>query len=100
MGWVTEALNGLSAGRQAQVRPRGGSMRGRIESGQLVTLAPVNAADVREGDAVLVRWRGNYLLHLVKKIRGDRFLIGNNVGKTNGWVSAADIRARVVRVED
>ena len=100
MGWVTEALRELSERRQAQVRPHGGSMRGRIESGQLVTLAPVNPADVREGDAVLVRWRGNYLLHLVKKIQGDRFLIGNNVGKTNGWVSASDIRAKVVRVED
>jgi hypothetical protein len=100
MGWVTEALKELSEGRTAQVRPRGGSTRGRIESGQLVTLAPVKPAEVREGDAVLVRWHGNHLLHLVKKIQGDRLLIGNNVGKINGWVSAADIRAKVVRVED
>lgn len=100
VGWVTEGLKELSEGLTAQMRPRGGSMRGRVERGQLVTLAPVNPAEVRDGDAVLVRWRGNYLLHLVKKIQGDRFLIGNNVGKTNGWVSASDIRAKVVRVED
>src|SRR5690348_16589709 len=100
MGWVTEALKELSEGRQAQVRPHGGSMRDRIESGQLVTLAPVNPADVREGDGVLVRWRGNYLLHLVKKIQDDRFMHRNNHGKTNGWVLAADIRAKVVRVEE
>ena len=32
MGWVNEALEQLSAGQQAQIRPQGGSMRGRIES--------------------------------------------------------------------
>jgi hypothetical protein len=99
MGWVNDALKELAAGRAVQVRPFGGSMRGRIESGQLVTLSPVDPADVREGDVVLVQWRGNYLLHLVKEINGDRFLIGNNLGKTNGWVTATEIRGKVVAVE-
>ena len=99
MGWVNGAVRELSAGRTVQVRPFGGSMRGRIESGQLVTLAPVDAADVREGDVVLVRWKGNYLLHLVKEIQGDQILIGNNLGKVNGWASAQAVRGRVVAVE-
>lgn len=42
MGWVNDARRELAAGREVQVRPVGGSMRGRIESGQLVTLAPVS----------------------------------------------------------
>ena len=46
-------------------------MRGRIESGQLVTLAPVDPAAVAVGDVVLVAWKGNYLLHLIKEIRAD-----------------------------
>jgi hypothetical protein len=47
MGWVNDARKELAAGRQVQVQPFGGSMRGRIESGQLVTLAPVKPSDVR-----------------------------------------------------
>ena len=100
MGWVNDALHELEAGRQAQVRPMGGSMRGRIESGQLVTLAPVDPAAVQVEDVVLVRWKGNHLLHLVKEINGDQFLIGNNVGKINGWVSGEAIRGKVVAVSD
>lgn len=96
MGWVTDALKELKAGNTVQIRPQGGSMRGRIESGQLVTLEPVTGTEVAVGDVVLVRWKGNYLLHLVKAIQAGQVLIGNNLGKENGWVSVNDIVARVV----
>jgi len=98
MGWVNDALPELAAGRSVQVRPFGGSMRGRIESGQLVTLVPIVAASVQVDDVVLVQWRGNYVLHLVKEIDGDQLLIGNNLGKINGWVSASAVRGKVVAV--
>lgn len=100
MGWVNEALKELNEGRTVRVRPHGGSMRGRIESGQLVTLVPVNPATVKVDDVVLVRWKGNYLLHLVKEIRGEEFLIGNNVGKINGWVPQSAIHGLVAEVDD
>ncbi|MBI4752703.1 MAG: hypothetical protein HY774_29795 [Acidobacteria bacterium] len=96
MGWVTDALKELKAGNTVQIRPQGGSMRGRIESGQLVTLEPVTGTEVAVGDVVLVRWKENYLLHLVKAIQEEQILIGNNLGKENGWVSVNDIVARVV----
>jgi hypothetical protein len=35
---------------------------------------------------------------LVKEISGDQLLIGNNLGKTNGWVSAQAVRGVVVAV--
>ena len=98
MGWVNDALQELTSGRRADVRPVGGSMRGRIESGQLVTIAPVAAADVVVNDVVFVRWKGNYLLHLVKDIRDGEYLIGNNVGKINGWVEAGAIIGKVVHI--
>ena len=98
MGWVKDALQELNQGRPVQIRPFGGSMRGRIESGQLVTLVPVDPSTVQVDDAVLVRWHGNYLLHLVKEIDGDRCLIGNNVGKINGWVPLRDICGKVTAV--
>ena len=99
MGWVNDARAELLAGRKVQVRPFGGSMRGRIESGQLVTLVPATGADVSVDDAVLVEWKGNYLLHLVKEIDGDRLLIGNNLGKLNGWVQCSAVIGKVAAVE-
>jgi len=44
MGWVKEALRSLEDNGTARIRPFGGSMRGRIESGQLVTLTAVVTA--------------------------------------------------------
>ena len=101
MGWVTEAINELRQGKTARVRPQGGSMRGRIESGQLVTLEPVpDSSMLAVNDVVLVRWKGNYILHIIKEIRDNEILIGNNLGKINGWASKADVIAIVTAVED
>jgi hypothetical protein len=100
MGWVNDARRELTAGREVKVRPTGGSMRGRIESGQLVTLVPVDPADVVVDDVVLVAWPGGFLLHIVKEASGDRLLIGNNVGKINGWVPRTAVLGKVVAVED
>ena len=77
-------------------------MRGRIESGQLVTLDPSLEPDV--GDAVMCRCRGNVYVHLVKAIKGHgekrRFLIGNNRGGTNGWVSRSATFGVMTEVAD
>lgn len=100
MGWVNDARKELAAGRQVQVRPSGGSMRGRIESGQLVTIAPVDPATVSVDDVVFVKWHDNYLLHLVKDARDGEILIGNNVGKVNGWVPASAVVGKVIAVAD
>lgn len=100
MGWANDARRELTAGRTVNVRPTGGSMRGRIESGQLVTLAPADPATVRVGDAVMVAWKGGFLLHLVKDATAEQLLIGNNVGKINGWVPRSAVLGKVVAVED
>ncbi|WP_224247542.1 hypothetical protein [Hyalangium gracile] len=73
-------------------------MRGKIEDRQLVTLGPVDPVEVRAGDVVLVRWKGGVLLHLVKEAQGDRLLIGNNLGRLNGWVRRQAVAGRLVRV--
>ena len=100
MGWVNEARNKLAMGQKVQVRPFGGSMRGKIESGQLITLAPITPRKIAVDDVVLVEWKGNYLLHLVKKIEGDQLLIGNNLGKINGWVSITAVVGKVLEEAD
>jgi hypothetical protein len=73
-------------------------MRGRIEDNQRVTLGPVDPTQIIADDVVLVRWRGNVLLHVVKEVDGERLLIGNNVGKTNGWVTRADVLGKLLAV--
>lgn len=100
VSWVKKALEGIKAGRNVQIRPIGGSMRGRIESGQLVTLVPITPLEVQVDDIVFLKWKQNYLLHIVKEIRNNEVLIGNNLGKINGWTSRDNILAKVVSVED
>ena len=75
-------------------------MQGRIESGQLVTLSPVVASAVQVNDVVLVEWRGSFLLHMVKEIRDEQLLIGNNLGKINGWVPATAAVGKVTAIGD
>jgi hypothetical protein len=75
-------------------------MSGKIESGQLCTVEPVEAVALKVGDIVLCKVRGREYLHLVKAIQGPRFQIGNNRGRVNGWVSANAIFGRCVQVED
>ncbi len=73
-------------------------MTGKIESGQLCTVEPVDQTSLRVGDIVLCKVRGREYLHLVKAIQGERFQIGNNRGRINGWISAGAIFGRCVQV--
>ncbi len=98
MGWATAYIEKLKRGTTVKFRPRGGSMKGKIESGQLVTVIPLDR-DLETGDVVLCRVKGSEYLHLVKAIDGDRYQIGNNRGGINGWVSKDAIFGRCVRVE-
>lgn len=70
-------------------------MRGLIESGQRVTLTPIEPANVQVEDIVLVEWKRSHLLHLVKELTETEVLIGNNLGKINGWALRTAIIAKV-----
>ncbi len=97
MAWATKYIERLQAGETVQFRPRGSSMRGKIESGQLCTVAPItDAAAIKVGDIVLCRVRGARYLHLVKAIRDGQFQIGNNRGGINGWVTVKSLFGRLV----
>ena len=75
-------------------------MHGKVDSGQLCTVEPVDPIALQVGDIVLCKVNGREYLHLIKAIQGARFQIGNNRGRVNGWVSAGAIFGRCVRVED
>lgn len=99
MGWASAYIEKLRGGEAVSFRPRGNSMAGKVESGQLCTVDPVDPGSLHVGDIVLCKVHGREYLHLVKAIQGQRFQIGNNCGRINGWVSAGAIFGRCVRVE-
>jgi hypothetical protein len=99
MGWAATHIEKLRAGETVQFRPRGHSMTGKVDSGNLVTVEPIVPADIRVGDIVLCKVRGREFLHLVKAIRGAQYQIGNNRGGINGWITANQIFGKCISVE-
>jgi len=99
MGWATPYIDKLKRGETVQFRPRGNSMSGKIESGQLCTVIPFQAEALSAGDIVLCKVNGFQYLHLVKAVQGKRIQIGNNRGRINGWIGANGIYGKCVRIE-
>jgi hypothetical protein len=109
MSWAFAHVAKLRSGETVQFRPVGNSMRGRIESGQLVTVEPFFTSQTATtepniGDIVLCLVKGRHFLHIVKDTRGGvdtvkQYLIGNNRGGINGWVERCCLFGRVVRVQ-
>src|SRR5260221_9920521 len=99
MGWANFAIEALQAGRSVQIRPRGHSMRGKVNDGDLVTVEPCQPEKLKPGDVVLVKVKGNVYLHLVKAVDSRRILIGNNRGGINGWVGPNAVYGIATNIE-
>lgn len=99
MGWASRYIARLALGEVVSFRPQGQSMAGRVESGSLCTVEPIDVSRLVVGDVVLCTVRGRQFLHLVKAIRDGRFQIGNNHGHVNGWVTGDGIHGRLVSTE-
>ena len=103
MGWASTYIEQLKEGKTVQMRPKGQSMAGKIESGQLCTVAPIlSESHIQVGDIVLCKVHGFQYLHLVTAIRrtdGPQYQISNNRGNINGWVSAKQIYGKLIKVE-
>jgi hypothetical protein len=74
-------------------------MAGNVDSGRLCTGTPVKPKSPEVGDIVLCKVNGCPYLHLVKARQGDRFQIGNNRGRINGWVGHNGIYGKCIRIE-
>lgn len=74
-------------------------MRPRICDSDRVTIEPCDPATITVGEVVLVKLRGQWLLHLVTAVEDSRIQIGNNHGKINGWTERSDILGRVAAVD-
>ena len=99
MGWASRYVQKLRAGETVSFRPHGQSMTGRIESGQLCTVVPIDPTVLEVGDIVLCKVAGNEYLHIVKAIEHGRYQIGNNRGFINGWIGPEHIFGKCVMVE-
>jgi len=98
MGWASSYIAKLIEGETVTFRPRGTSMSGIIESGEQVTVRPVSLEDeIKKGDVVLCKVKGDHYLHLVKGVRSDSYLIGNNKGRINGWTARSRIYGKLER---
>jgi phage repressor protein C with HTH and peptisase S24 domain len=98
MSWATAYIEKLLKGETVSFRPRGNSMKPRINSGDLVTVSP-EIGKLEEGDAVLCKVKGSHYVHLIKAIQDDRYQIGNNRGGINGWIGRNGIYGKVIAVE-
>jgi len=99
MGWATPHIEKLKRGETVKFRPRGNSMSGKIESGQLCTVVPVKAENLNVGDIVLCKVGGFQYLHLIKAIQSSRLPIGNNRGRINGRIGENGIYGKCIRIE-
>jgi phage repressor protein C with HTH and peptisase S24 domain len=99
MGWATVYIAKLQQGETVRFRPKGNSMTGLVNSGDLVTVEPRKDRHPEKGDIVLCKVMGNQYLHLVKGVDGNRVQIGNNRGGINGWTSLAQIYGYCTAVE-
>lgn len=90
----------LQAGETCKVTGVGNSMLPILKSRQSVICEPVTEdTDLKKRDIVLCKVNGHHYLHLIHAIKnGNQYLIGNNHGHMNGWVSKSKIYGRVVEI--
>ena len=77
-------------------------MKGKIESGQLVTVEPVGNRQLMKGDIVLCKVNGSQYLHLIKAIQGRGIRSGTisagsmgGLGSVRSMGSAPKFRIKV-----
>lgn len=99
MSWANSYIASLASGETVSFRPKGNSMKGKVESGQLVTVAPPPEV-LSEGMIVLCKVNGHQYLHLISAIGQDgRVQISNASGHVNGWCTKSNVFGVVTKVE-
>ena len=87
----------LEEGKTFETSEKGNSMIPLISSGQKHTLAPVKLSELKLGDIVFCKVKGNYYTHLVKALHAAKgALIGSNKGNINGWTR--NVYGKVIKI--
>lgn len=95
--WADGYISQLREGDTVRFRPKGGSMTGIINDGDLVVVEPPKGMPA-VGDIVLCSVRGRQYVHLIKKAENGFLLIGNNRGGVNGWIGFEQVHGQVTIV--
>lgn len=98
-GWADTYIEKLKKCETVHFRPRGKSMEGKINSGQLCTVVPVKPEMLVVGAIVLCKFNHSQFLHLIKEIKDGKYLIANNKGWINGWVYKETIYGVCINVK-
>jgi len=94
MNWKVEKL---LEGETIISKEPGNSMMPIIKSRQPVRIEPTTWEDVKKGDIVYCKVKGNLYTHLVKATNVKRgVLIGNNRGRINGWTK--NVYGKVIEI--
>lgn len=90
----------LASGKSCVVMGIGNSMTPILKSGQCVVVDPITETTViSKNDIVFCKARGHYYIHLVHGVRNNgQYLIGNNHGKFNGWITKNNIFGKVSKI--
>ena len=90
-------LEQLLSGDTITTSEKGNSMVPLINSGQKHKLKPITLVEVKVGDIVYCKVKGNFYTHLVKAIDPKKGCqIGNNKGRINGWTK--QVYGKVIEV--
>lgn len=92
----------LSQGQLVRFRPSGNSMHPTIKDGEAITVAPVNASDIKRGDILLYVTGRGVTAHRVSKINNfstSFILRGDATGSSDEAVEFDQILGRVISVE-
>lgn len=94
MNWKVDKLK---AGETIISKEPGNSMTPILKSRQPVRIAPCQLKELRIGDVVYCKVRGNYYTHKVYALNDKRGVqIGNNHGHINGWTK--NVYGKVIEI--
>lgn len=90
----------IDDGLPVRIRMRGHSMRPLLrEDRDIVVLQRCDVSELKRGDIVLFRYRGQHILHRILHIEADRFVLaGDGNYRTREHCSSHEIVARAVQV--
>lgn len=90
----------LQNGETCKITGIGNSMTPILKSKQPVICEPVTEeTELKKRDIVLCKVNGHYYLHLIHAIKNNTtYLIGNNHGHMNGWISRSKIYGIVRKI--
>lgn len=88
----------LADGQRVKIPLRGTSMESTLREGDVLTLGPLSRP-LRVGDVVLFRYRGDYRLHRLLSVEGDRCVMRGDNCFTTEEAAASDVVALLLGVD-